>query len=211
MRGGGGRHGGEVKAVYPRFRERSVRLFIALSVPDTARQRLAEIQRLVHELDLPLRTTRPAGLHLTLVFLGETREERVPEIRAAMDAAAEAVPPFAIALGELGVFPNLRGPRVLWAGLSRGVSTLALLHTRLAERLGTRGLVTEERAFRPHVTLARARGEWSRPRLSALRELLASTATASEAWQAGEVHLVQSRLHAEGAQYVTLYTSVLKG
>ena len=188
-----------------------MRLFIALSVPDAARQRLAGIQRVVRELDLPLRTTRPTGLHLTLVFLGETREERVPEIRAAMDAAGEVVPPFPIALGELGVFPNLRRPRVLWAGLSEGVSTLALLHTRLAERLGTRGLVTEERAFRPHVTLARARGEWSPPKLTALRELLSSTATASESWQAGEVLLVQSRLHADGAQYVTLYTSALKG
>ncbi|HET7769062.1 MAG TPA: RNA 2',3'-cyclic phosphodiesterase [Chloroflexota bacterium] len=188
-----------------------MRLFIALSVPDAARQRLAQMQRLVDELDLPLRTTRPEGLHLTLVFLGETREERVPEIRAAMDAAAETVGPFPIALGELGVFPNLRGPRVLWAGLSGAVSALALLHTRLAERLGARGFAIEERAFRPHVTLARTRGEWSPAKLTALRELLSSNAAARESWQAGEVHLVESRLHAEGAQYVTLYTSALKG
>ena len=187
-----------------------MRLFIALTLPERARERLADVQRRVHQLGLPLRTTRAEELHLTLAFLGETADERLDTIRHAMGDAA-AVPSFQLALAGLGTFPLHRRPTVLWVGLTGDLSSLTTLHTRLNERLAASGLPAETRAFRPHVTLGRAHADWSPEQLAVLRELLADPSAALESWRVDALHLVRSELHPHGARYTTLYTCALKG
>jgi RNA 2',3'-cyclic 3'-phosphodiesterase len=60
----------------------------------------------------------------------------------------------------LGAFPNLRRPRVVYAGVDEGVEELAALHDAIADRLGDhRFFVREERSFTPHLTVGRVHAE----------------------------------------------------
>ena len=188
-----------------------MRLFIALPLPDDARERLADVQRRVHKLALPLRTPHAEGLHLTLAFLGETPDDRLDAVRRAMDEASAGAASFRLALAGLGTFPSSRRPRVLWAGLTGDLVSLSALHARLDEQLKISGLPTEDRAFRPHVTLGRARAEWSSEHIDALERLLVQPPGVLASWEVSSVHLLRSELHPTGAHYTTLYTCALKG
>ena len=188
-----------------------MRLFIALSLPDEAREQLSAIQGRMRELALPLRTARAEGLHITLAFLGETPEDRVGPIRAAMQDASAGTAPFRVALAGLGTFPNQRRPRVLWAGLTGDIEALATLHARLNDRLTAAELPAEARSFRPHVTLGRATADWAPAQLTALRELLTHPPAGLHSWVARDLHLMRSELGRAGARYTTLYTCPLKG
>ncbi|MCS7208942.1 MAG: RNA 2',3'-cyclic phosphodiesterase, partial [Fimbriimonadales bacterium] len=99
-----------------------------------------------------LRWVAPENYHITLLFLGEQPEERVPEIVQAMKQARAGVVPFEISVRGLGVFPNWNRPNVLWAGAAQGAAQLAQLAHALETRLLTK---PERKPFHPHITLAR--------------------------------------------------------
>lgn len=124
------------------------RLFFALWPGERQRMALSRVQR---ELpDCRGRKTHPRDFHLTLVFLGDLDAER----RACAEEIAGLVrtAPFTLSLDFCGCFPRTR---VLWCGPSeRPRPFLDLLH-RLNGGLSGCGFRPEERAFRPHVTLAR--------------------------------------------------------
>src|SRR5581483_11051610 len=98
------------------------RLFTAIELAAGTRaaivSRQAEIAaRLRHAGDRDLRLTGAEQLHLTLVFIGEVDEARVPAVAEAL-APAIPVTPFAIEFGACGTFPPGGPPRVLWLGVS---------------------------------------------------------------------------------------------
>lgn len=138
---------------------RQHRLFIAVDPPaKVAAQARGIIDRL-RAAGVEASWTDPAQLHLTLHFLGdEVDDADLHRICVAMDESAAAVPVFHAALGGVGVFPDLRRPRVLWLGVGEGSAGLLQLHKALAERLEPLGYPAEARGFRPHLTLGRFRG-----------------------------------------------------
>jgi 2'-5' RNA ligase len=115
-------------------------------------------------------------IHLTLAFLGEVPGDRVEN---AVAAGAEARgSPFRLQLDEVGSF---RRAEVAWAGCSRAPTALASLQSDLAASLAARGFTLEERAFAPHITLARR-----------IAKPVPSASTEAIAWQVRDVTLVRS-------------------
>jgi RNA 2',3'-cyclic 3'-phosphodiesterase len=109
-----------------------------------------------------------------------------------------------------GAFPSASRPRVLWLGVDGGEALLEV-HRALAEALAGAGLPVEERAFRPHLTLARVRrAEISRERY---REVVAHLETLPEVGPSRAVALVlyESRLGGGPAVHVPLVTAKLLG
>jgi 2'-5' RNA ligase len=94
-------------------------------------------------------------LHVTLRFLGDTPEDRVPELVRAIGRALAPLPPARVSLGGLGVFPNPRRPSVVWAGITEGDDWLAMAHAALGTALAEIGIPPEDRPFRAHLTLGR--------------------------------------------------------
>jgi 2'-5' RNA ligase len=93
------------------------------------------------------------NLHITTKFIGNWPENRLPDL----DAALAAIPPrdpFDVHLHDLGWFPDNRSPRVLWAGVENCPALIDLAKETEA-RLETLGIAKEDRAFSPHLTLAR--------------------------------------------------------
>lgn len=125
------------------------RLFFALWPDEAARQKLHALAR-----DVALAAEGkplPAGkIHLTLAFLGEVAADRMPDaVRAAQDTHGAV---FTLGLDRVGSF---RRARVAWAGTSKVPQPLIDLQALLAGKLAERGFELEERAFAPHLTLAR--------------------------------------------------------
>lgn len=126
------------------------RLFSALEVPDTVRQRLG----LIRAPFAGARWIAPEDMHLTLRFFGDI-DGRVADEVADFLGGVHARP-FQLTVAELGTFGG-RDPHTLWAGVKpcEELAQLQYAHERAARAAG---LPPETRTFRPHVTLARLRG-----------------------------------------------------
>ncbi|HXO20151.1 MAG TPA: RNA 2',3'-cyclic phosphodiesterase [Thermoanaerobaculia bacterium] len=113
----------------------------------------------------PARWVDPQTLHLTLVFLGETADARLPALAAGLTDACAAHPPFTMALAGGGTFPPGRPARVAWIGVAAGPelpSLQAAVAAAAAAAAGLAPIAPEDRPFTPHVTLARCREPWPR-------------------------------------------------
>ena len=111
-----------------------------------------------------VRWVRLDALHLTLRFLGPTPVVRVPDVEAAVRAAAAVAGPIGITIGGTGAFPPAGRPRVLWLGLRAGAEALATLASNLNDELVALGWAPDDRHLRAHLTLARADGVAAGPR-----------------------------------------------
>lgn len=184
-----------------------MRLFIAVDYPPAVRSALGDLVRTLVDANLPVRWTPVESLHLTLRFLGERSEEDIEVLRRVLlDVAADAEP-FEVGFGPVGAFPSPRRPRVIWISVDAG-PRLRLLRDELERRLAAAGFGRDERSFRPHVTLGRARND-AAP--GAFREFvsLAGGLGLDESVSVDAVHLVRSHHGSAGPRYERLVTARL--
>ncbi len=113
-----------------------------------------------------LRWTLPEKAHLTLSFLGELPDSRLPALREAARAAAAGRSPFGLAFGGLGAFDSWKKVKVVWAGVAEGAASLEGLAEALRRELDSRSVPLEKRDFAAHLTLARARTPGAQPKLA---------------------------------------------
>ena len=140
----------------------TVRLFVAVELAEAGRQHIAHLLETLRSRSTHgLRWIKAEGVHLTLKFLGNVSEGRLDSIVPAMGRATENVAPFSLRIQDVGAFPNMGSPRVLWAGIQGEVEPLLQLQARLDETLADQGFLPETRPFSPHLTLARVRGRLS--------------------------------------------------
>ena len=144
------------------------RVFCAVELPDEVRARLQEhIARLRKEFpDTAASWSRVENIHLTLKFFGNVEQERIPKISAAATRAVKEFSKFAISVGSTGVFPRPSRAQVLWIGVSDPSARLTALHERFETECAAEGFPKEDRAYRPHLTIARIRKPESSRRLA---------------------------------------------
>lgn len=190
---------------------RQHRLFIAVDPANDVAAKAARLIGRLRDAGVDAAWVPAAQLHLTLHFLGDDVDDAdLHRICVAMDEAAATVPAFRLAFRGVGVFPDVRRPRVVWLGVERGVDELVRLHDALAERLTPLGFPPEARGFRPHLTLGRCRGAGSSS--SAAASWLPSFAEADAGeMTASRVCLYESRLSPAGAEHDRLHAARLGG
>ena len=191
-----------------------IRAFVAADLPDEIRDRLGETQRRLRDrlaragIDRGLKWTQPAGIHLTLKFLGETDEALIPELGQELAAVVAAQPTLTLALAGPGVFPNPRAPRVVWIGVEGDVPALMTLQSRVEAALSPLGFPTESRPFSPHLTLARVAEVVSREDRERIGAAVLSTpAREAVAFQIHTVSLIRSELLPGGARYTPVFVA----
>lgn len=176
-----------------------MRLFIALNFPPAVRDALWDATTPLRQQGLPVNWVRGEGIHVTLKFLGEVEDERAVELTAALQRAATGARTLTLAVGGFGVFPDFRRPRVVWAGIEPEPG-LEILQHRVEQEFAPLGFPTEARAFRPHVTLGRARRE-ARPRDFAGLEATLARLEFAQTVVVSALDLMQSTLRSGGAVY----------
>jgi RNA 2',3'-cyclic 3'-phosphodiesterase len=191
------------------------RTFIALELNEALQRFLGDIIGRA-ALELPnLRWVDPAGIHLTLAFLGNLTDEQLETaIDAARVAALQAVP-FEYRLKGLGIFGSSSQPRVIWMGVEdlpsgkiQG-SPLQQVHRALSRELELRGFEVEKRPFAPHLTLARIRQPLTPDEQQRLQRLLHSkqAGASSPTFFAEHLSVMKSELFRAGAKYTCLEES----
>jgi RNA 2',3'-cyclic 3'-phosphodiesterase len=175
-----------------------MRLFVAITPPAAA---LTELTAAVDPLRLrapDLRWTSMQAWHLTLAFLGEVDDARVPELSIRLERAAGRHSPQRLAIAGGGAFPSATRARVLWAGFSADDQALAALAASVAAGARRAGAPPpdEGRKYRPHLTLARCKAPAD---VSGLTRELAGFS--GSPWVADSVHLVRSYLTGGAPRY----------
>lgn len=96
----------------------------------------------------------PANIHMTLNFLGDSKESRIVGIESAIKDSLATMGPFTGVTKDVGAFPNARRARVLWLGVEEEPN-FQTLYTAVEAALRPLGFISQHRDFRPHITLAR--------------------------------------------------------
>jgi RNA 2',3'-cyclic 3'-phosphodiesterase len=138
-----------------------IRAFIAVRIDPAVTERIAEARSQLEPSLKGIRWVKEDNLHLTLKFLGPVAEDKIAPIAEALEKALRSMERFSVGCRGLGVFPDIRKPRVLWAGLQGGA--LGRLAAAVEEVLASIGLAREEREFKPHLTIGRWRDFTARP------------------------------------------------
>lgn len=186
-----------------------IRAFIALEISPEIIARLIAVQRHLRDAAAQVTWVRPEGIHLTLKFLGNMPEERVPEIIRVLEIAATAQGPFRAGVAGMGAFPNLRRPRVIWAGIAQGAEACCVLAQAVEQQCAALGFPPEERPFSPHLTLGRVKSPVGVERLIAL--LREHDSEQFGEMPVTELRLIRSELFPDGARYTTLRQIPLTG
>ncbi len=186
------------------------RTFIALELNEALQRHLSGIIRQMASALPRLRWVDPAGIHLTLAFLGELTDEQLAAAIAATEAAALAVPAFDYCLTHLGVFGSPRHPRVVWVGIEEPSGTLLSLHRVLNRELAQRGFAVDTRPFSPHLTLARLKAPLNVEEAQTLQHFLNDkrSIVASPTYRVSHVNVMKSELVRSGARYSSKKYSV---
>lgn len=187
-----------------------MRLFIALDIDPEIRARIAQFMDGVREFAPDARWVAAESLHLTLKFIGEWPAERLDELKAALVAVRGQ--PTEVTFSGTGFFPTPKSARVFWIGIQAGPE-LASLAGAIDAATSSLGIEKEQRAFTPHLTLART-GSGRPQRMSSDRtnfsfrrlqeKLAAMPAPAFGTMSAREFFLYESKLSPRGAVYTEL-------
>lgn len=153
----------------------------------------------VRERGLRVKWVRPEALHLTLKFLGDVDDAREPTLRDALGEVCKDTRPVTVHIEGFGVFPDYKRPSVVWAGVAPDPA-LELLQHRVEKVFAPLGFPMEARAFRPHLTLGRAKRDTRRRDMPGLEEALSALAF-SETVVVPDVDLMESTLQSAGAVY----------
>ncbi len=195
-----------------------MRLFIALDIDDAVRQRIVRFVEGVRNFAKDARWMKPESLHVTLKFIGEQPEALVGNIKQSLGTITAS--PTEIHFRGYGFFPTAKSARVFWIGMKTGPQLTALA-AAIDEQMAALGISKEDRAFSPHLTLARGTGGSGSPRWrktdapNRVFQHLQEKLSALPALEFGaitprEFFLYQSQLSPKGSKYTKLASFALQ-
>ena len=174
-----------------------MRTFIALELPTAFADEAAGMARVL-SASVEGRFLGRDTYHVTLAFLGDITEAYATQAMDAVDEACEGANPVPLIPDGLGKFGRA-ADATLWLGLAKTEPLMSLAES-LREGLRSRGLPFDDKAFLPHITLAR-RARLPKGALPQLAFPLPASAPA--------ITLFKSTLDREGAVYKPLYSREL--
>lgn len=186
------------------------RTFIAVDLSEDIRARAGALQTSLATTGAEVKWVEPASMHITLLFLGEVDDRELHTVCRVVREVAAREPPFILRVSGVGAFPNMRHPKVLWAGITDGADTLCRLYDDLELKLLDLGCYRkEERGYSPHLTLGRVKTE--RDGFALAPELPKRLAWDGGRTMVEEVVVFSSVLERAGPVYTVLGRGELKG
>jgi RNA 2',3'-cyclic 3'-phosphodiesterase len=177
-----------------------MRLFTGISIAPHVLDNLDKVLTDLRPL-APLNWSPLENLHITSKFIGAWPDEQLAELTRTLESVP-APSSFTLTIARFGFLPNPHRPRVFFAGVQAGPEP-AELARRIDDALAPLGVARENRAYTPHLTLARLRNE----NIRELREHIANMTNFDfGTFQVSEFHLYSSKPSRGGSVYAILAT-----
>ena len=178
-----------------------MRLFVAAELPAGLRRHFASLQTEL-EGELPrVRWVRAEGIHLTLKFLGETKEALLGSIQEGLARCVREESPLRLLAGEAGLFPERGAPRLVWVPVGGDLDGARRLAVAIDREMVRLGFPAETRPFRPHLTLGRVKDRMTAGERSGLAKVAGRP---GGAFPVDECILFESVLRPDGAVHTPL-------
>lgn len=185
-----------------------IRSFLAFELAPDIKTQIETLSEELKDSNLPVRWVKPENIHLTLIFFGDVEENVIEDIKEKVNEAVKGMASVKIRLKGVGVFPNLKRPRVVWVGLGGDIDRLSDLRDNLQSKLNALGFIPERRPFKPHLTLGRFKGRTSGT--YEIKNILERYyETKSDICYLKEFILFKSDLKPNGAEYTKICTWTL--
>lgn len=145
----------------------TIRSFLAFDINNEQMlQRFKEVQGKLIESGADLKPVDPQNIHITMRFLGDITPSMADKVYDAMKTVSFSA--FDCNIHGMGAFPDLRYPRVVWAGMKKGADELRGVFVQLEPNLIHLGFRPDNKGFSPHLTLARVRSGRNKTELAGL-------------------------------------------
>ena len=185
-----------------------IRTFIAVSVPESVRQKIHKFQKKLQSYNADIKWVRSQSIHITLKFLGNVEESRIDTITESIQPFIQSVSPFAISIEGAGAFPHYQKPRVLWIGIHLGRDVLTRIAGQICDTLAPMGFEQDKRLYSPHLTIGRIRTQSGiNPAIAAMQSMTFQGGS----FEAREILVMKSDLQPGGAVYTSLRSIKFEG
>jgi len=183
--------------------DETIRAFIAIELTGQAHGELAFLQSELRKSGADVKWVEPSNIHLTLRFLGDLEPEKAEELKKILSGVAAGSKPFELTIKDVGAFPDLASPRVIWAGVGLGAAESARIAEAIETKLQALGIPKEERRFHPHLTLGRVRSRKNCEKLCGMIEAIKFEAGSKI--RVDHLTLFRSQLTPQGSVYTPLF------
>ncbi len=188
-----------------------LRAFIAVNISPEIFNKLEVISRDLQQglKGVPVRWVPVNNIHITLKFLGDVSISNLDVLKKIIEVESASHLSFEISAGELGAFPSVKRPRVIWVSV-QAPPELTALQRGIDNETARLGYPKEDRPFSPHLTIGRVSRNAGPDDLRRISEMLNTYKVGFVgAARIQEVHFYRSDLHPSGAVYTSLFSSSL--
>lgn len=179
-----------------------IRTFVAVLIADEIKNRILKAQEQVRKLAPDVKWVAPENFHVTLKFLGNIEEEKLPEVYEAVESVSRRYSPFNLSISGIGAFPKPERARVVWVGIQDGSEHLKNIANAIDLELAKIGFEKEKREFKSHITIGRVKT--NAPTRELARGIYEVDAQGLGSQQVDCVVVMQSDLQLEGPVYSPL-------
>lgn len=129
-------------------------------MPSPVKMKLVKLIQDFSEKEKRVKWVDPENMHVTIKFFGDIEEDVLnSQIIPVIEKVVNEFGNIKLASEGMGVFPNWKYARVLWAGFTGDVERILVLHDRIEASLAHLDLHKDKRQFRLHLTLGRSTKE----------------------------------------------------
>jgi 2'-5' RNA ligase len=178
-----------------------LRLFVAIELSERNRSRLAQVQESLRHQCHGVKWIPSHQLHMTVKFLGDVPDAKVPEVSAALNRAAFSATVCTMELQGAGCFPPKGPARIVWTGAAEPTGALTKLVDAVESELSQIQFPRERRPFSPHITIGRVRNDDSDGRI---RAAVDSASYKSTTQDVKKITLMSSVLSPKGPTYAAV-------
>ena len=181
-----------------------IRLFVALKIHDVVKSEIFNHCYVASENPSNYRWEAREKVHLTLKFIGEVKEEFLPNIIDELEFVKN-YSAFDCIVSRFGFFFRDNEPKILWCNLETDDSIISLVD-EINNRLRKFDIEIERRKFKEHLTLLRIKDKVSEKFIKRLKEYKFDPIE----FNANQIALIQSVLKQSGSEYKILKIYELK-
>jgi len=135
----------------------SIRSFLAFPISGLFQEKVKNILDDLQAADADVKWVKLENIHLTIKFLGGMEENCIERVMSLLDQRCREFVPITSYLSQIGAFPDLQHPKIVWAVLDDSKQEIQRIVELLRGDIEKFGIAQDEHPFKPHLTLGRVR------------------------------------------------------